>query len=179
MTPVRPLSAGRPLSAAERVAKARRDAAVATRLALGTLSETREETAARLDQPRSKLSQYIDEDEAATLRIHEARELGGEASIALAEFIAGPGHVVFALPEAGVSDGDLGRVLAAQRETSEVIGKTLEAIQDGVWTAQEGRVVEAAALAAIRSLGALLMVSRQAQREGVMGAQVRRIGVAK
>lgn len=179
MTPVRPAPPGRPLSAEERIAKERREAAVVTRHALGTLSETREETAARIDQPRSKLSQYIDEGEAATLRIHEAKVLGGPASVAIAEYVAGPGHVVFALPEDGVSDGDLGRVLAAQKETSEAVSATLEAIQDGVWTAQEGRTVEKEVLEAIRALGALLTVSRQAQREGVMAANVRRIGGAK
>ena len=157
------------VSAAATLAAARAESSRILRVALAKCEASRAQVAAQLACSDSRLSQFVDEQADPTLDIARAALLLLPARIELAEWIAGPGYLVIAIPEA-TDAADLAASAAIMRTASELAARHLEACADGRVTAREGASLAEAGDAVVRLGLGVIELGRRAMREGVVGA---------
>jgi hypothetical protein len=111
----------------------------------------------------------------------------GDKQLSVADLIAGPKPVrravvaeiidddemVVSLPDVSDDADDLALIMAAQKESAEVISTHLAALRDGRMCRAEGATLEREADEAIAALLVVRERARQAQREVVIGLPLR------
>jgi hypothetical protein len=129
--------------------------------------------AAGLGVSRQYLGRLADAEVDSHLSVADAAGLPDAARMELAQYIAGPGHMV---AEAPAVDSDvragMSLHLRALRETTEAVTSHAMAMADGRITRSEGASLEGECDEAIRVLLAVREVARRAQRDGVIGVDL-------
>jgi hypothetical protein len=154
------------VSPEEALRRGRKDAAFATATALSKTGETREETAAALDCSASRISAFVDAESGATMCIARARMLPPSAARVIAEYVAGPAHMVIERPNG--AELDLKSIATAQRSTSGLVTELLEALADGHMSASEARKLRPLVTAVVENAQAVLAACDMAERERVI-----------
>lgn len=167
-----PRHTGPTLSAPRTLSELRREASAALRAALALGEASRAQVAAQLDCSASRLAQYVDDEQDATLDVARAAALPCVSRIALAEWIAGPGYRVVSVPDSSDAH-DLAASATLMRGAAELAARHLEACADGHVCAREGGELVAAAEPLVRLALGVLELGRAAVREGVVGVSGR------
>lgn len=115
--------------------------------------------------------EWCDPTKPRALALADAMALPERTRLVLAELLAGEGHVLAPMPDAG-EGADLTSAIAVQRETGDVVSKHLAAIADGHITRAEASELRVEIAEAIRSLVRLDRACQRAEREGVVGLRV-------
>lgn len=125
---------------------------------------------------RALFRRWSDVEDDAQIGVADAAGLPPEHRAALAEYIAGPGYTMAALP-AVEADGRASMALhsRAMKAAFSLIEKHAAAISDGSVDRREGADVERACDELIREALLVREVARRAQREGVIGAELRAV----
>lgn len=165
----------RPATAqAPRAAREQRRHDVARLLARGLLDACVTTLAAGLGCSRQLVQHWIDPERDASISVADAAALPAPIRAPLAEYVAGPGYMMAELPAAD-TDGraSLALHVRALRETSEAVTAHAAALADGRIDRSEGRDLERKCDEALRELLSVREAARRAQREGVIGVDLR------
>jgi hypothetical protein len=156
------------------VAKAQRRADVARTLARVLLAHdvTDREVAAATGVAHQHVAEWRDPDSPRSMPFADALALPQRTRLALAELVAGPGHVVAEVPE-GDPSASIAHALEVQRETAEVITAHLAAIADGHVSRDEAVRLRAEIAQAMRVLVSLDRACAIAERDGVVSTSER------
>ena len=129
--------------------------------------------AAGLGVSRQYLGRLADVEVDSHLSVADAAGLPDAARMELAQFIAGPGHMVAEAPVADTNArAGMSLHMRALRETMEAVTSHGDAIADGNITRAEGATIERECDEAIRVFLAVREVARRAQRDGVIGVDL-------